>query len=70
VVFASNFSSEGSDLQTLELPGDQDQLIKAVADLSSSAGWVAATSVYHVSIGSNERDLPLTAAYNYTPEHR
>jgi beta-glucosidase len=31
VVFASNFSSEGSDLQTLELPGDQDQLIAAVA---------------------------------------
>jgi beta-glucosidase len=31
VVFASNFSSEGSDLQTLALPGDQDQLIAAVA---------------------------------------
>jgi beta-glucosidase len=31
VVFASNFSSEGSDLQTLELPGDQDRLIEAVA---------------------------------------
>jgi beta-glucosidase len=31
VVFASNFSSEGSDLQTLKLPGDQDQLIEAVA---------------------------------------
>jgi beta-glucosidase len=31
VVFVSNFSSEGSDLQTLELPGDQDQLIEAVA---------------------------------------
>jgi beta-glucosidase len=31
VVFASNYSAEGSDLQTLELPGDQDQLIEAVA---------------------------------------
>ena len=31
VVFASNYSAEGSDLQTLELPGDQDQLIQAVA---------------------------------------
>ena len=31
VVFVSTFSSEGSDLQTLELPGDQDQLIAAVA---------------------------------------
>ena len=31
VVFVSNFSSEGSDLQTLALPGDQDQLIAAVA---------------------------------------
>jgi beta-glucosidase len=31
VVFASNYSAEGSDLQTLELPGDQDQLIGAVA---------------------------------------
>ncbi len=31
VVFASNDSAEGSDLQTLELPGDQDQLISAVA---------------------------------------
>ncbi len=31
VVFASNYSAEGSDLQTLELPGDQDRLIEAVA---------------------------------------
>ena len=31
VVFASNFSAEGSDLATLELPGDQDQLIRLVA---------------------------------------
>jgi len=31
VVFASNYSAEGSDLATLELPGDQDQLIEAVA---------------------------------------
>jgi beta-glucosidase len=31
VVFASNYSSEGQDLQTLKLPGDQDQLIEAVA---------------------------------------
>ena len=31
VVFASNYSAEGSDLQTLALPGDQDQLIAAVA---------------------------------------
>ena len=30
-MFASNYSAEGSDLQTLELPGDQDQLIEAVA---------------------------------------
>ena len=31
VVFVSNYSSEGSDLQTLTLPGDQDRLIEAVA---------------------------------------
>jgi beta-glucosidase len=31
VVFASNYSAEGSDLQTLELPADQDLLIQAVA---------------------------------------
>lgn len=31
VVFVSNYSVEASDLQTLELPGDQDQLIEAVA---------------------------------------
>jgi beta-glucosidase len=31
VVFVSNYSSEGSDLQTLRLPGDQDRLIEAVA---------------------------------------
>ncbi len=31
VVFVSNYSSEGSDLQTLELPADQDLLIQAVA---------------------------------------
>jgi len=31
VVFVSNFSSEGSDLQTLELPADQDKLIDTVA---------------------------------------
>ena len=31
VVFVSNFSSEGSDLQTLELPADQDKLIQTVA---------------------------------------
>jgi beta-glucosidase len=31
IVFASNFSAEGSDLATLELPGDQDRLISMVA---------------------------------------
>ncbi len=31
VVFVSNYSAEGSDLQTLGLPGDQDQLVNAVA---------------------------------------
>jgi beta-glucosidase len=31
IVFASNYSAEGSDLATLDLPGDQDQLIRMVA---------------------------------------
>ena len=44
VVFASNFSSEGSDLQTLELPGDQDQLIAAVAQANPRTIVVLNTS--------------------------
>jgi beta-glucosidase len=44
VVFVSNFSSEGSDLQTLELPGDQDQLIQAVAAANSHTIVVLNTS--------------------------
>jgi beta-glucosidase len=31
VVFASNFESEGSDLSSIDLPGDQNELISAVA---------------------------------------
>jgi len=31
VVFASNFESEGSDLQNIDLPADENQLISAVA---------------------------------------
>jgi beta-glucosidase len=31
VVFANNFESEGSDLTSIDLPGDQNQLISAVA---------------------------------------
>jgi beta-glucosidase len=44
VVFASNYSSEGSDLQTLELPGDQDQLIQAVAKANPHTVVVLNTS--------------------------
>jgi beta-glucosidase len=44
VVFASNYSSEGSDLQTLELPGDQDQLIQAVAKANPRTVVVLNTS--------------------------
>ena len=44
VVFASNYSAEGSDLQTLELPGDQDQLIEAVAHANPNTIVVLNTS--------------------------
>ena len=44
VVFASNYSAEGSDLQTLELPGDQDQLIEAVARANPNTIVVLNTS--------------------------
>jgi beta-glucosidase len=44
VVFASNYSAEGSDLQTLELPGDQDQLISAVARANPNTIVVLNTS--------------------------
>ena len=44
VVFASNYSAEGSDLQTLELPGDQDQLIQAVAKANPRTVVVLNTS--------------------------
>ena len=32
IVYANDFESEGSDLDNIELPGDQNQLIDAVAD--------------------------------------
>jgi beta-glucosidase len=44
VVFASNYSAEGSDLQTLQLPGDQDQLIEAVARANANTIVVLNTS--------------------------
>ena len=44
VVFASNYSAEGSDLQTLQLPGDQDQLIEAVARANPNTIVVLNTS--------------------------
>ncbi|MGC1286457.1 MAG: glycoside hydrolase family 3 C-terminal domain-containing protein [Streptosporangiaceae bacterium] len=44
VVFVSNYSAEGSDLQTLELPGDQDQLIEAVARANPNTIVVLNTS--------------------------
>jgi beta-glucosidase len=44
VVFASNYSAEGSDLATLELPGDQDQLIEAVAQVNPHVIVVLNTS--------------------------
>jgi beta-glucosidase len=44
VVFVSNYSAEGSDLQTLELPGDQDQLIEAVAHANPNTIVVLNTS--------------------------
>jgi beta-glucosidase len=44
VVFVSNYSAEGSDLQTLELPGDQDQLIEAVASANPDTIVVLNTS--------------------------
>ena len=44
VVFASNYSAEGSDLQTLELPADQDQLIEAVAHANPNTIVVLNTS--------------------------
>jgi beta-glucosidase len=44
VVFVSNYSAEGSDLQTLELPGDQDQLIEAVAQANPRTIVVLNTS--------------------------
>ncbi len=44
VVFASNYSAEGSDLQTLQLPGDQDQLIQAVAKANPRTVVVLNTS--------------------------
>jgi beta-glucosidase len=44
VVFASNYSAEGSDLATLELPGDQDQLIEAVARVNPHVIVVLNTS--------------------------
>ena len=44
VVFASNYSAEGSDLQTLALPGDQDQLIEAVARANPNTIVVLNTS--------------------------
>jgi beta-glucosidase len=44
VVFVSNYSAEGSDLQTLELPGDQDQLISVVARANPNTIVVLNTS--------------------------
>jgi beta-glucosidase len=44
VVFVSNYSAEGSDLQTLALPGDQDQLIEAVAQANPRTIVVLNTS--------------------------
>ena len=41
---ASNYSAEGTDLQTLELPGDQDQLIEAVARANPNTIVVLNTS--------------------------
>jgi beta-glucosidase len=44
VVFASNYSAEGSDLATLELPADQDQLIEDVAEVNPHVIVVLNTS--------------------------
>jgi beta-glucosidase len=44
VIFVSNYSAEGSDLATLELPGDEDQLIASVAAVNKNTIVVLNTS--------------------------
>ena len=44
IVFVSNYSAEGSDLATLELPGDEDQLIRSVAAVNPHTIVVLNTS--------------------------
>ncbi len=78
VVFASNYSAEGSDLQTLELPGDQDQLIGAVAHANPNTIVVLNTSgpaympwlndvagVFEATVRSGQQDGNAIAALLY-----